>query len=238
MTFSISRLIERVTTTAVVTVAGVFGLTAGDIELHPSVPDIKSSIVVVNSDQGYGTGWAIAPGIIATNKHVVEGCKDIVLTDYKGEEYDKITRVWMHPVLDIAFIVAPVKLPVLDLADKSAKIFDDIFTTGHGSMMWWQFTSGVMEVRLNIQGQHMFATTLAITSGDSGSPVINTAGKIVGMVTAGVYQLGTDKHGKPIKKGLVIPVTDLKKAFKEFKNGSNDSRTTRRSRAAGSKNGS
>ena len=106
--------------------------------------------------------------------------------------------------LDLALLkmeAAPAPLPVLDLSDPDrVKIGERVVAIGHpeqGGL--WTLTTGVVSAEFedfsNTKGKHVFQTETGLNRGNSGGPLLDAQGRIIGVNTA-IARLAAD--GLPI----------------------------------------
>lgn len=173
---------------------------------------------------GGGTGFIIsADGLIMTNKHVVseEGAEySVVLNDGKNYEATVVDR---DPLNDIAFLKIEAKnLPTVELGDSSGlKLGQSVIAIGN-SLSRFQNTvtrgviSGFDRQIMASDGQGaseklsgVIQTDAAINLGNSGGPLINLAGQVVGINTA------KSMEGQLI--GFAIPINEAKNLIESIK---------------------
>lgn len=165
---------------------------------------------------GGGTGFIISPdGLILTNKHVVgESDADYTVIMTNGQKYPAkvLSR---HPILDLAVIKIEGKdLPTLELGSSSELMpgqtviaignalgeFSNTVSvgviSGLGRSIVAQSSNGAEQLSKVIQ------TDAAINRGNSGGPLLNLAGRVIGINTAIVA--GAQNIG------FAIPINDAK----------------------------
>jgi len=133
-------------------------------------------------------------GIIVTNAHTVHMANKIAVTFSNGISLR--ARV-LHIVkdLDIAFIQAPLPYPikVIKLADSDKiRVGQDIITVGNSELFKNTVTGGritgiVANGALKRRGRHradLLRTTVNLYSGDSGGPLFDRKGHLIGLMTA------------------------------------------------------
>ncbi|MGC8981625.1 MAG: S1C family serine protease [Minisyncoccia bacterium] len=172
---------------------------------------------------GGGTGFIISPnGLIATNKHVVSD-KDAEYTVYlnDGRKF-KAQVVALHPVDDLALIkVNANNLPYLTLGDSDKiKLGQTVIAIGNALGEFRNTVSvGVVSgLKRNITAsdeygnierlEGMVQTDAAINRGNSGGPLINLKGEVIGINTAIVS--GAENIG------FAIPINKLKRMINEL----------------------
>lgn len=173
---------------------------------------------------GGGTGFIITQdGLIVTNKHVVseENAKYKVYTA-DGKEYDA-TIVAKDPAEDLAVIkIDATGLPTLELGDSdSVNIGQWVVAIGNAL---GEFSNSVTVGVISAKDRHITAsdslggqseeltgllqTDAAINSGNSGGPLVNLKGQVIGINTAVADAQGI---------GFAIPINSAKKAIESIK---------------------
>jgi serine protease Do len=141
--------------------------------------------------QGEGSGFIIDPaGYIATNNHVVEGATAVTVTLSTGEELPA-TVVGTDPRTDLALIKIENgrNLPALRFGDSNrARIGDWVLAIGNPFGLGGTATAGIISARSRDIHSGPYDDYLqidaAINSGNSGGPVFNAAGEVIGINTA------------------------------------------------------
>jgi len=145
---------------------------------------------------GIGSGFIIDErGYIVTNYHVVEGSDKIKIemTDLKGNLKKVVgTFIGGDKNLDIAIIKVNTseKFPYLKLNIQEPKVGDFAIAIGYPFGFKQTFTTGVIsanKVSLKIEGRNydsLIQTDAAINRGNSGGPLLNINGEVIGMNTA------------------------------------------------------
>jgi serine protease Do len=173
--------------------------------------------------QGSGSGFVISSdGLIATNKHVADasGASYSVITS-DGKKYDaKILA--LDPSFDFAILKIDAKnLPVIDFGDSDQlDVGQAVIAIGNALGEFQNtVTVGVLsgkERNLTASdssggsGESLFGllqTDAAINAGNSGGPLLNLKGQIIGMNTA------TAAKGTAEGLGFAIPINSLKPAI-------------------------
>ena len=165
-----------------------------------------------------GSGFFITyDGYIVTNYHVIENATDITVSTFDGNTY-KATVRGFEEANDIAVIKIEGCFKSVKTGSSSAlSVGDDILVIGNplGSLSY-TFTDGVVSYldRL-ITGDsgtaiNMFQTNAAINEGNSGGPVFNMKGEVVGIASA--------KYASSSIEGLgfCIPIDDVLKMINDI----------------------
>lgn len=141
-----------------------------------------------------GSGFFCSPdGHIMTNAHVVNNCDKITIVLHDGQEVDAVL-VGSDPHTDIALLKIESKeiatLPYLPLGDsESVKIGELAFAIGSPLLLKSTFTQGIISAKgrqnLHINDLEDFIqSTVQINRGNSGGPLLNAKGEVIGINTA------------------------------------------------------
>lgn len=157
---------------------------------QPEVKEYKKSVVTIEWDGVKGTGFNIAPdGLIVTNNHVVEKSTSVnVHTKTSGSFRGKV--IAKHPELDLALIdIDAEELPVLKLNfEKDWDKWQDekIIFIGNPLAYTQIANKGTVvgNVLLDNWNVPVMMIKAPIYKGNSGSPVINEHGEVIGVIFA------------------------------------------------------
>lgn len=159
-----------------------------------------------------GSGFFISDdGYIVTNYHVVANGTDITVSTYDDETY-KARIVGFDDSNDIAVLKIDAKTKDVKLGSSDkAMVGDDVMVIGNAlTTLSYTFTDGVIsyknrKISTETNEQiNMFQTNAAINSGNSGGPVYNMDGEVIGIASA--------KFASDQIEGLCffIPIDDVK----------------------------
>ena len=163
------------------------------------VEELGPAIVVVKTPAGLGTGWFCnTDGYLITNNHVVAGERSITVTMFrKGAEgfgkkvLKKVKIIALNDDLDLALLKVEEEIdiayPQLHIGDSTAlKSGDPVFAIGNPLGLERSVSPGeVSKASRNMQGRLYIQTTAPIAPGNSGGPLFNERGEIVGVVNMG-----------------------------------------------------
>ena len=138
-----------------------------------------------------GSGFIIDPtGYIVTNNHVIEGAEEITVRMQDNVEY-KARLIGHDPKTDLALlkIDAPKPLPFVEWGDSDkARIGDWVLAIGNPFGLGGTVTAGIVSARqrdINAGPYDDFLQTdAAINRGNSGGPMFDVDGKVIGINTA------------------------------------------------------
>jgi len=187
--------------------------------------DLGPAIVVVKTPMGSGTGWFCTPdGYVVTNNHVIAGEQSISVTAFKREDgrfekkvYKKVRLVALDEHMDLALLKVEedlgMEIPQLYVGDSDhVKEGDEVFTIGNPMGLERSTGTGnVSKAKRNYEGRLYIQTTTPTAPGNSGGPLFNERGEIVGVVNMGYIFL--DGLGFAIPSRYVKEFLDNVEAF-------------------------
>ncbi|HET6306538.1 MAG TPA: DegQ family serine endoprotease, partial [Rhodopila sp.] len=141
--------------------------------------------------QSLGSGFIIDPaGYVVTNNHVIEGADEVSVTLQDGTTL-KATIVGRDESGDLALlkVKSDKPLPTVDFGDSSAsRVGDWVLAIGNPFGLGGTVTAGIVSARGRDihQGQYddFIQTDAAINRGNSGGPLFNMDGQVIGINTA------------------------------------------------------
>lgn len=145
----------------------------------------------VEATYSMGTGWPVAEGLVVTNYHVIAGYQDIMLVRTDKQqisasvyEIDQKNDIALLRVNDVDMLPA-----ALAVSENKTSIGAEVFTIGypHTDIMGSQpkLTSGIVNSLSGFQDdKRTFQVSVAVQSGNSGGPLINMNGEVIGIVTS------------------------------------------------------
>ena len=176
--------------------------------------------------QSLGSGFIVDPaGYIVTNEHVVQRAADlrIEVTTSDGKVYNA-RYITGDPKKDLAFIKIEGKggFPFIDLNNISPNLLGETVvvvgnSVGYGSSISRGVLSGLKrEISVgDIEYKDLVQTDAAINPGNSGGPVVDIAGRLVGISSA---KMAFTPQGVPTQGlGFAIPADTVREAVKGFK---------------------
>ncbi len=167
-----------------------------------------------------GTGFIISEdGYILTNNHVVAGAKEVTVKLFDGSEYPAKIVGTEGRDSDVAVlkIEASGLTPVTLGNSDEMQVGQDVYVVGNPlGELTYTMTGGIVsaldreiatERNVNI---NMFQLDAAVNSGNSGGPVYDSHGRVLGIVTAKYKSSGIEGLG------FAIPVNDAVKIAREL----------------------
>ncbi len=182
---------------------------------------------VFSVPRGTGSGfiWDDA-GHVVTNFHVIQGASDATVKLADGRDY-QAALVGVSPAHDIAVLKIgvgfkrPPAVPVGTSAD--LKVGQKVFAIGNPFGLDWTLTTGIVSaLDRSLAGEaggpaieHLIQTDAAINPGNSGGPLLDSAGRLIGINTA-IYS----PSGASAGIGFSVPVDTVMRVVPQLiKNG-------------------
>lgn len=167
-----------------------------------------------------GTGFVVsADGYIVTNCHVVDGGSKFTVSFEDGRTYDG-QLVGSDAENDVALLkidATGLKTVVIGDSDE-IRVGENICAIGNplGELTFSQ-TSGIISALNRVittdddEANFMFQIDAAVNSGNSGGPVFNSRGQVIGVVTAKYSSSGVEGLG------FALPINDVARMINEIK---------------------
>ena len=176
------------------------------------VENFKSVIIQIATPYTTGTGFLLPQfKVIVTNEHVIRDNKDVVIEGIGLKR--RIARVlFVDPKLDIAFLEAPDFQVLFNVAIKTEglpTVGDKVFAVGHPFGIRFTTTSGIISNHgHNINGLDYIQHDAALNPGNSGGPLLDESGFVIGINTFII------KNGQNI--GFALPIKYVVEAAQEY----------------------
>ncbi|MCK5798946.1 MAG: trypsin-like peptidase domain-containing protein [Deltaproteobacteria bacterium] len=172
------------------------------------------AVVSIRTNSGSGTGFVIDDiGTIATNRHVVKGATHAQIKLKSGVWIRKVEMLEINKKTDLALlrITLPKKVRPVKLADiKTLKVGERVIVIGNPLGLEHTLTDGLVSQRRILRGKRWIQMSAPISPGNSGGPVFNLRGEVVGIATASIGGL----FRRAQNLNLALPIDELKKMIK------------------------
>ncbi len=142
--------------------------------------------VSVRADQNYGAGVILDPaGLVLTNLHVVKDARAISVTPF-GADVTPVELLDSDLELDLALLQMPE--PVLNAAtigsSRGVGVGDEVMAVGSPRKMYFSVSRGMVSFPNRfLDGVEYIQTDLPINVGNSGGPLVDREGRVVGIVS-------------------------------------------------------
>ncbi len=193
----------------------VVGITALNVE--------RQGILSRNADRQEGTGFIFRKdGYVLTNNHVVDGAKQITVRLFDSREFKDAQLIGVDPNTDVAVlkIDTPEPLPVLPFANSDkVKVGQFAIAIGNPFQLNYTVTTGIVSgkgrslpSRLMVHYQDFIQTDAWINRGNSGGPLLNIRGEVIGINSA-IRRADDVPTAEAVKAGagFAIPINLVRK---------------------------
>jgi len=188
-------------------------------ELAPSVVTVT---IKKNGSEGGGTGFLVDnDGTIATNHHVIDAAAAVRVKFQNGTVYEDVELLMDEVAADLALIHINLAAPLdggtrpdvvpMHLGDSDAVVVGEhAISIGNPLGLEHTLTDGLISSRRVYDGKAWIQFSAPISPGNSGGPLFNMRGEVIGISTATLSSFGTSAQNL----NLAVPVNELKKLFR------------------------
>jgi S1-C subfamily serine protease len=192
----------------------------------PSVVNITSTAVQFDffygpvPQQGQGSGFILdKQGHILTNNHVIDNAQRLEVTLSDKHKY-KATVVGVDKGHDLALLLisAPNLQPATLAESESLTVGQRVYAIGNPFGLSGTMTRGIISAIRSIRGpnnnpiEDAIQTDAAVNPGNSGGPLLNSRGEVIGITTL-IANNGADQSSGI---GFAIPVNTAKAVLEDF----------------------
>ena len=197
--------------------------------------EYKFSVFRIETSDGMGTGWLIEPGLILTNQHVVQGYTTVSVRQNQRSPFPARVRAVDQP-RDIALLSFDVNQTPLDPRAKPLPIGDVYQSDIASSMMAMGYSGGLTAdddgtigpatanigvlsgiVYFVLFDVNNLVIDAAVDPGDSGGPVLDIKGEVVGMTRAA--QTNTGSGQRVVATFYAVHWNEISRALPDLKRG-------------------
>jgi S1-C subfamily serine protease len=149
------------------------------------IEDSIISVVTVRTDIGQGTGFIITDeGYVVTNAHVLSGGSEVYILDYEQNEY--LTKLIGYNInLDIALLkIEGYYTPLVLGNSDEVQVGEKVIAIGNPLGLQFSVSEGIVSAVDRIGMNEIsgyIQTDAALNPGNSGGPLINTKGQVIGI---------------------------------------------------------
>ena len=194
----------------------------GDVQ-HTIIQKKEGIVAILGEkgkEAGVGTGFFIDENFIVTNNHVVEDTTKLeVAMENSKKTYpaevvykDKMSDVAVVRIKDWETFKKENKYILLTMTTKY-ELLDEVYAVGHPWGLFWSISKGVVSRDLmqapDTRGSFLLQTDAHVYNGNSGGPLLNTKGEVIGINSMMIAREGGSY-------GLAIPTSIVKKVLSDL----------------------
>ncbi|MBD2302452.1 serine protease [Nostoc sp. FACHB-190] len=203
--------------------------TSQELEANQVCEQASKAVVTVKDGKGHGSGFLVSQdGLIITNAHVVEGSPSVVTVVFQdGQQAPADVIGFAHGGVDLAALRIQNRknLPHLNLARPgSAKVGYRVFAIGSPLDPENRDTCTQGHIS-RIREEGIVQHTASTNQGNSGGPLLNSQGDVIGVNTWGATAPVYDKEGNVIARtpsgtgiNLALPVSNVQSFIADIQN--------------------
>ena len=179
--------------------------------IQKRISEIKPAVVTIYAGSGFGSGFFIAEeGYVLTNAHVVGDAKFVKVKLLSGREIvGEVIRSDRRR--DVALVkTEESKMVALSIRPTEANVGEDVYAIGSplDPAMSGTLTRGVLSGYRVIDGQKVIQSDVRVLPGNSGGPLLDQNGSVIGMAVSGAAF-----GGVPVGLNYFVPIADAQRAL-------------------------
>ncbi len=186
-----------------------------------NAPSVVNILVKARGGEGGGTGFLIdREGTIATNHHVIDGATQLRVKFLNGAVFEDVELLVDEPAADLALLRIKLDAPIdagpkVDAApiplgnSDSVVVGEHAVSIGNPLGLDHTLTDGVVSSRRLYQGKAWIQFSAPISPGNSGGPLFNMKGEVIGVTTATITGSPFGSIAQNIN--LAVPINELRK---------------------------
>jgi serine protease Do len=174
---------------------------------------VIAGVVTIETSEGFGSGGFISPdGHILTSYHVVESEKPIYIRQGQGRKMEaKIVQV--NKDYDLAVLKADtqnVKALPFAVGDE-VLVGEELFAAGTplDKSLGQSITRGIVSGHREWNGVRFIQSDASLNQGNSGGPMLNEQGEIIGITTMKAFGKGIEGIGFGIPAAIIVEMLNL-----------------------------
>jgi S1-C subfamily serine protease len=179
----------------------------------------EQSIALIAGDGSNGTGFIVRPGVLITNAHVIDSSfvSELRVRFPSAEKPNQgpipAELIYEDTRRDLAFLRVKSPLPPLRVATSyTFRKGEDVTVIGNPGageelILENAISRGVMSTRTTIEGMRYYQLGIAVNPGNSGGPVFDSYGRVIGVVSR--------KSGAQEALAFSIPLEDVNLAIEK-----------------------
>jgi S1-C subfamily serine protease len=168
------------------------------------------SVVTIYGPDGSGSGVVVAEGGYILTNHHVAGSNGQVRVRWADGSSTVGDVVRSDGRRDVALVRTTPKAAALPIRPNPVQLGDSVFAVGSplGDAFQNTVTKGIVSASRTYDGMPFIQSDVAVTHGNSGGPLLDDKGDVVGLTVSGAAP-----NGAPVGLNLFIPIDDALRAL-------------------------
>jgi putative serine protease PepD len=173
--------------------------------------NVQPSVWTIATEVGLGSGWVVQSTAesttFITNFHVIDtavanGTNAVKVFQDQGAQLDGVVGLY-DELADLALVTVPGQLPALALSNETPLPGAPVLVVGSPLGLGGSVSTGSISAIRDIDGINYIQFSAPISPGNSGGPLVNAAGKVIGVTVAKAVNFGAEGVG------FAIPVSQV-----------------------------
>ncbi len=175
------------------------------------IQKIKAATATIRTASGHGSGFVISKlGHVMTNQHVIGNNQEVIVIINGVERFADVLHADSRR--DVALLQIRDRseyLPV-EIHQTRANLGEPLYVIGTplDESLDFSISRGIVSSTRDLQGQPFYQTDAAVNPGNSGGPVFNDAGNVIGVTVSGYFT----RDGGSRNINYIIPIQDALRA--------------------------
>jgi len=149
------------------------------------IEDAIRGVVTIRTDISQGTGFIVdETGYVVTNAHVMEGAKAAAVLTYEGDSHS-VSLIGKNDLMDIALLKIDGDFEYLSFGNSDkVDLGENVIAIGNPLGLQFSVTEGIISAvnRPGLNDLEIYIQTdAALNPGNSGGPLIDKSGKVIGL---------------------------------------------------------
>lgn len=180
---------------------------SADTKFSTQVEKIKQATATIRTTSGHGSGFVISHnGYVLTNQHVVNGSRRLIVIIQGKEHVANLVKFDSQRDVALLKIEGEFIGRAVKVSRKQVKLGEKIFVIGTplDEALDFSISSGIISAKREVKGNSYYQTDAAVNPGNSGGPVFDESGNVIGMTVSGYFT----KNGGSRNINYLIPIED------------------------------
>lgn len=174
------------------------------------IDNLSQNVVTIENEKGFGSGFFITKdGCILTNAHVVDSEDDNYVL-YKNKKIAaKVLKI--NKSVDLALLKIEEVTDAFELCKEQFNISEEVFAIGTpiDKSLNKTITKGIISAKRKINVVDFIQTDVSINSGNSGGPLLNNKGQVIGINTMKISKENVSGLGFAIDINFALKMLNI-----------------------------